>query len=135
MTFIRVGTKASRGSLLIILAALAGCAAPGAPDQALAISSAGASVDKLVGVSAEKLEAMLGPPALLRREGPAEVWLYRSPACAVDLILYADPPTGSPHVTEADTRPLGAPVSEANCLASVANAPKASPGLVAGGKF
>ena len=44
--------------------------------------------DHFLGLDPEGLEDRLGPPDLLRRETPAEVWQYRSPLCVLDLFLY-----------------------------------------------
>ena len=100
---------------------LAGCAVP------LARTASGetppSNVDRLIGATPTSLEAELGPPVLLRRDGSAQVWLYRSARCAIDLILYRDPATGAPRVATADARPLGTPLSNAACLASMAIQP------------
>jgi len=111
---------------------LAGCAASQAPIAAGARAPAG--VDRLVGATPTALEAEFGQPLLLRRDGPAQVWLYRSSRCAIDLILYRDPASGASKVAMADARPLGAPLSDADCLASLSNA-DASAGRLAAGKF
>jgi len=120
---------ASQGPVLLLL--LAGCAA-----QARLTSrsgSAAGSVDGLVGATPAALEAELGQPLLLRQDGPAQVWLYRSSRCAIDLILYRDPATGAPRVATADARPLGAPLSDADCLASMSSLATPAAGRVASG--
>jgi len=43
---------------------------------------------QLLGLDPDALEGRLGPPDLLRREAPAEVWQYRGSACVLDLFLY-----------------------------------------------
>lgn len=73
----------------------------------------------LVGVSSVALRSELGQPVLVRHDGPAEVWLYRSPACAVDIILYADGGTGGAHVARVDARPLLAGGLGEGCLAGL----------------
>jgi len=73
----------------------------------------------LLGAGPETLRRWLGEPALRRREGPAEVWLYAGPACALDLILYDAP--GGPRVAHAAARANGAaPRTEAQCLRELA---------------
>jgi hypothetical protein len=122
------GRAARRGPLLLLL--LAGCATVrgglGARE-----APAGGSVARLVGATPTALEAELGQPSLLRHDGPAEIWLYRSSRCAIDLILYRDPASGAPRVATADARPLGAPLSDADCLASMTGGPTRTSGRVA----
>ena len=43
---------------------------------------------KLIGLSGAQLTYQLGPPRLIRRDGPAEVWLYQSGGCTVHFYLY-----------------------------------------------
>ncbi|MDE8347804.1 MAG: hypothetical protein POH28_16765, partial [Acidocella sp.] len=54
----------------------------------------------LVGDTPANLSAQFGHPALLRIDGPAQVWLYHSPVCGLDLILYPDR-FGTPRVAAA----------------------------------
>jgi hypothetical protein len=108
---------AAGGFLLL----LAGCAVP--PARTASGETPPSNVDRLIGATPTSLEAELGPPFLLRRDGPAQVWLYRSARCAIDLILYRDPETGAPRVAMADARPLGTPLSDDACLASMAIQP------------
>ncbi len=119
---------ASRGPLLLLL--LAGCATAQGR-LAGRQTPAADSVDRLVGATPTALEAEFGQPTLLRRDGPAEVWLYRSSRCAIDLILYRDPANGAPRVAMADARTLGAPLSDADCLASMGGLAHPAPGRVA----
>jgi hypothetical protein len=55
---------------------------------------------QLVGATAATLSSAFGPPALRRIDGTAQVWLYHSPVCGLDLILYPDR-TGTPRVAAA----------------------------------
>jgi len=84
-------------------------------------------VHSLVGATPETLRAMLGPPLLLRREGLAQVWLYRSSVCAIDLILYPDSHSGAARVALAEERSFGVPASGTACLTSV-SARRGAPG-------
>lgn len=42
----------------------------------------------LIGSSAEATRGLLGDPAMVRREPPAEVWQYRSDTCVLDVYMY-----------------------------------------------
>ncbi len=120
------------GWSLLAAAVVAGCTAPaGAPSTLPAPPGGGAA--GLVGESSAALRAQFGPPLLLRRDGPAEVWLYRSASCTVDLILYPDPGTGLQRVSVADVLPAGAPSSTGECLAGLGGVPGRSTGQIAAG--
>lgn len=92
-----------RGGLAIALAgavALAGCvplaAQPGG--DGLTFMQAPLDAQGLVGSTPQILNAEFGKPALLRVDGPAQVWLYHTSGCGLNLILYPDP-GGTPRVT------------------------------------
>ena len=51
---------------------------------------------QLMALDGAALEALLGPPGLLREEPPAEVWLYRGAGCALHVFLYPER-AGAPH--------------------------------------
>lgn len=52
-------------------------------------------VDRLIGVSRERLREMLGPSAFTRRDGPAEIWRYATDDCFLTLFLHrGDQPRG-----------------------------------------
>jgi hypothetical protein len=44
--------------------------------------------DRLFGLDRTALSALLGEPALIRREAPAEIWQYRTATCVFDVFLY-----------------------------------------------
>jgi hypothetical protein len=69
---------------------------------------------ELLGATPATLSSAFGPPELRRVEGAAQVWLYHSPVCALDLILYPDH-RGTPRVAVAVPN-NGDPVS---CMASL----------------
>lgn len=46
--------------------------------------------ERLAGLTAADVSALLGPPGFVRRDPPAEVWQYRTDSCVLDLFLYAD---------------------------------------------
>jgi hypothetical protein len=54
----------------------------------------------LLGATPATLSSTFGPPELRRVDGSAQVWLYHSPVCGLDLILYPDQ-RGTPRVTMA----------------------------------
>lgn len=87
----------------------------------------------MVGATSAKIQAEFGRPLLLRRDGPAQVWLYRSETCTVDLILYPDPHTGVQRVAVANVLPLGAPHPASECLAGLGGTSTAPAGQVASG--
>jgi hypothetical protein len=43
---------------------------------------------QLMGLDQDELNEKLGEPALIRRDGDAEVWQYRAERCVLDLFLY-----------------------------------------------
>lgn len=56
------------------------------------------SEQALQGATPGVLTAAFGPPMLRRVDGTAQVWLYQSPSCNLDVFLYPGP-DGTPHVT------------------------------------
>lgn len=64
---------------------------------ALPLSNGGG---ELLGATPTALSSAFGPPALRRVDGAAQVWLYHSPVCGLDLILYPDH-SGTPRVAMA----------------------------------
>jgi hypothetical protein len=61
-----------------------------APYSGMAIlpPSVDADPNQLLGLSADEIAVKLGRPALIRRDGDAEVWQYRRVRCVLDLFLY-----------------------------------------------
>ena len=45
---------------------------------------------KLVGLSQDEVQALLGPPSTAAERPPAKVWQYRAGNCAVDVYFYLD---------------------------------------------
>ncbi len=87
--------SAACGALL-----LAGCAQGPAQTAQTESSPPLLTVADLVGATPATLDAAFGHPALLRVDGPAQVWLYHSSVCGLDLILYPDA-AGIPRVAAA----------------------------------
>jgi len=50
----------------------------------------GVSPDRLIGLDAENVERLLGPPTELADRSPAKGWRYRTERCTLDLSLYLD---------------------------------------------
>lgn len=46
--------------------------------------------DQLLGLNRNGVAALLGDPALIRREEPAEIWQYVTADCVFDVVLYAN---------------------------------------------
>ena len=63
----------------------------------------------MLGLSAEEIAAKLGKPALIRRDGDAEVWQYRRVRCVLDLFLYGS----KKQVEHVDLRDRGDTTDEA----------------------
>ncbi len=43
----------------------------------------------LIGLEGGEISAILGKPNFVRHDAPAEVWMYQSPSCHLDLFLYS----------------------------------------------
>jgi hypothetical protein len=81
------------------LAGLAGCAVAPTTVSSTAIE-APASAQALVGSTPQVLNADFGPPMLRRVDGPAQVWVYQSSVCGLQVFLYPDA-GGTPRVAAA----------------------------------
>lgn len=101
---------------------LGGCATvPAAPAAATAGAPSGGpalAARAFVGATGAAVRESLGPPGLSRTDGPAVVWLYRSAACEMTLVLYRDT-AGTERVASASA--LAAPgMGRAACLGALA---------------
>jgi hypothetical protein len=82
-------------------------------------------VEGLVGVSRERLLAVLGPSTFTRRDGPAEIWRYATDDCFLTFFLHrGDQPRGAAltvHHVEANarTRSASAWVNPRSCYGQV----------------
>ncbi|HEY1856436.1 hypothetical protein [Acidocella sp.] len=100
--------------LMVVAAAvliLSGCTQMSRQSADLATSL---NAGGLVGATPATLSSAFGPPALRRVDGTAQVWLYHSAVCGLNLILYPDR-SGMPRVALA-VPDNGDPVS---CTASL----------------
>jgi hypothetical protein len=102
--------------------------AAGAPAAMPALAGVPTQAAQLLGQPPDTLVRLLGQPRLRRREGDAEIWLYQSPFCHLDVMFYSDPvapgmnpaPAGR-RVTYATARAAGAERrTEAACLQELA---------------
>jgi hypothetical protein len=119
----------THAACLLALGVLGGCGMPAqtasnsqysAPDLAPA--------QPLIGSTATTLSAEFGQPALLRVDGTAQVWLYHSSSCGLNLILYPDA-SGTPRVAAASATDGAVPTggasaggAPADCTASLQQA-------------
>jgi hypothetical protein len=96
-----------------------------------ALNGLPAQAAQLLGQPPATVRRLLGEPRLRRREGDAEIWLYQSPFCHLDVMFYGEPggPAGSRaapaglRVTYATARAAGAERrTEAACLQELAQA-------------
>lgn len=67
------------------------------------LSKVNADPQQLLGMDGPALHDLLGEPALVRREGEAEIWQYRADECVLDLFLYG----GMRQVEHVDLRDRG----------------------------
>jgi hypothetical protein len=80
----------------------------------------------LQGREPEAVISALGEPALRRREGDAEIWLYQAPDCRLDLVFYAE--SSRLVLTHAAARAFGARrLTESACMGAIARAPNPPP--------
>jgi len=107
-------TRHRRVAIMLLATGLAGCSGTPRP---VAAAATGATIPvTLVGTSAQNLQADLGRPTLRRIDGSAQVWLYDSSVCRLNVILYPGP-SGAPSVSAAMPLPHG--VSQSSCVASL----------------
>lgn len=99
------------------LACLGACAAPARNAASLGATSQPPAPQNLIGSTPQVLDAEFGQPTLRRVDGTAQVWLYHSARCGLNLFLYPDA-AGVPRVTMATTAE-GSPAI-GDCPASLA---------------
>lgn|GEM_PF-748234 len=122
------GPRRGRGAGILMAAAallVAACTAAGggtgAGDRGIAAPGA-SDVDpqQLMGMAPSGVAAMLGEPELRRREGPAEVWQYRSSRCAFNIYMDEDDTLGQRVVYYgARSRTAGTSVRPPQCLGEI----------------
>lgn len=84
------------------------------------VASLPAAPKLAIGMTRGQIEALLGPPAFLRRDPPAEFRRYRSESCILELYFY---PSGRRHVLKhLEIRKAdGREVDSERCLQNIAN--------------
>ncbi len=60
--------------------------------------------DQLLGLGRDQVLAMLGMPDLLRRDPPAQLWLYEGKSCTAHLFLYQSSPDSGFEVRHFETQ-------------------------------
>lgn len=114
-----------RFSCLILVLAVAGCAAPKAPQpvpQASAIPPAPprGEPSEYINLPGSGLVAALGRPAFVRKDGVTEMWRYDGAACRAFFFLYGSPLM----VRHVETLPHGAQdAADVACLTALRAAP------------
>ncbi len=77
----------------------------------------------LDGLTAQKVEALLGAPGFKRSDEPAEIWQYRVKTCTLDLFMYENLDSNQRSVAHFETRaPQGQTVSSKDCFVNVLKA-------------
>lgn len=76
-----------------------------------------ADPERLIGLSVTQASELLGRPALVRAEPPAEVWQYAGAECVLHLFLYEGETGGALAVTYYEMRGLDG-ISRQACLAA-----------------
>lgn len=128
----RVSPRHLRPVFVLALVSLSACQAQpdGSAPSATAALPAPRHTDvdpnRLLGAGRADVEALLGTPALIRREPPAEVWQYQGRACVFDLFLYEE---GDTHrVTYLEARDVSAQRVDARlCLNDILSADAGRP--------
>ncbi len=76
-------------------------------------------LERILGRPAVDATALLGPPTLDRREGPARAVQFAAAGCVLDVYYYPDPAAGQPTARFAEARlPTGASDPAARCFAA-----------------
>ncbi len=102
---------------ILLTGLLAGCATPAPALPATQTAQRQAQTPtQLIGASSKVLRAALIPPVLRRHDGPADVWIYDSQLCRLEIVLYRGA-GGSKLVSLA--QPMPASVQLSACMASL----------------
>ena len=75
---------------------------------------------QLVGLQGSDLALLLGPPGLMRRDPPAEVWQYAGPGCVLHVFFYLGPDAGDYRVVHVESVYRGETRTKSDdCLARI----------------
>ncbi|MDE1172422.1 MAG: hypothetical protein PW790_01875 [Parvibaculaceae bacterium] len=80
------------------------------------------SADTLLGMSPDRVSALLGAPKIKRTEKEAQIWQYRSDACSLLLFFYPNTEGQIAAYYVDARRPEGGAADKAACLSSIAQA-------------
>lgn len=89
-------------------------------------ASVGIGIDaaRMLGLDGTGVAALLGEPAFVRRDPPAEVWQYHGTGCVLDLFLY-DEPGGGHRVAHVEARTgTAAPTPVEPCITGLLTGPR-----------
>jgi hypothetical protein len=112
----RRGIYARLALLLIAAGLLAGCATQAPAPSANKAALAAPSPVHLIGATSGLLRASLIPPVLRRQDGSAEVLLYNSQICRLEVVLY--PGAGGGKLVSL-AQPMPRTVHLSACMASL----------------
>jgi len=73
----------------------------------------------LVGLGVSQLAERMGPPAFVRRDGPAEIWQYVSEGCVFDVYLYPQQSVPQVSYVEGRSRSPAGTIDTGTCFRSV----------------
>jgi hypothetical protein len=104
-----------RSCSILLLLALAACAAPQANQVALPAAPPPGEPGNLAGMDAARVKTAFGAPQFVRKDGTAEIWRYDAASCKAFFFLY---PNGtSMAVRHVETTPHAASeAADSACL-------------------
>jgi predicted small lipoprotein YifL len=114
-----------RFTLLLLALAVAGCAAkgpaqPNAPQARIPAPPPRGEPGEYLNMAATNLQATLGRPAFVRKDGATQMWRYDGAACRAFFFLYGAPLA----VRHVETLPHGAQnAADIACLTALRAAP------------
>jgi hypothetical protein len=83
---------------------------------------------RLIGLTQERIESMLGQADFVRRDGPAQIWRYDAEDCSLDVFLFREGEMQRvTHVASRARKVDGPDVALNACYARVLGARRASP--------
>ena len=79
------------------------------------------TVERLIGLSREHLQDLLGPAPFVQRDGPVQIWRYAAERCFLDVFLYREDAGLRVHHVDARLRD-GSRVTAAECYGRLLDA-------------
>ena len=77
----------------------------------------------LLGMARADVAALLGPPNILRRDPPAEMWQYQNEACVVHVFLFVAKAEAGYRVRHVEVRDRRSDAAPAGCYDGLISAP------------